>query len=303
MPVQAAVVYLPDVVGRARKLRERIFQAQPPRDAFDDPARRTALPFPSLCRTPDRFHVSGGGCWDYMGREKFKDLLEMVERSKRKPSDGLWLHGTYGYGKSHILAALVCYLIAAGERVIYLPDCSNFAAAPFEYVQRAILLAWADDETKTGEIMRLESMNDVSRFLRGTIDCLFVFDQVDALAESEGMDDRVAGKRRSVLECLEGWAALNICIFGASARYYHTRFGAASEHSANPGLYVFGGLTAVSPCSPRPRARTDPSFGRKCNNGGYRTSSSIWGATTVMHLKISQAPFRCSWTIAWWMGG
>jgi hypothetical protein len=238
-----------------------------------------------------------------MGREKFKDLLEMVERSKRKPNDGLWLHGTYGYGKSHILAALVCYLIAAGERVIYLPDCSRFAAAPFEYVQRAILLAWADDETKTGEITRLETMNDVFGFLRDTVDCLFVFDQVDALAESEGMDDRAVAKQKSAMECLESWAAFNMCIFGASARYYHTRFRTATEHSSNPGLYVFGGLTAVSLCSQRPRARTNPSFGRKCNNGGYRTRISIWGVTTVMRLKISQAPFRCSWRTAWWMGG
>jgi hypothetical protein len=222
MPVQAAVVHLPSAVSRARKLRERIFQAQPPCDALADPAWSTTLPFPSLCRPPGRFRVSDEGCWDYMGREKFKDLLEMVERSKRKPNDGLWLHGTYGYGKSHILAALVCYLIAAGERVIYLPDCSRFAAAPFEYVQRAILLAWADDETKTGEITRLETMNDVFRFLRGTVDCLFVFDQVDALAESEGMDDRVAAKQKSAMECLEGWAAFNMHLRRFGEELLHT---------------------------------------------------------------------------------
>ena len=76
------------------------------------------MPFPFVGNIlpTERFKVTKDGYWKYMGREIFTELLNMVDTLKTNPVAGLWLYGTIGYGKSHILAALACYLIAAGER-------------------------------------------------------------------------------------------------------------------------------------------------------------------------------------------
>lgn len=53
---------------------------------------------------------------------------------------GLFLRGTVGYGKSHMLAALVLLLIMEGEGVVYLPDCRAMLGSLVPYVKAAILL-------------------------------------------------------------------------------------------------------------------------------------------------------------------
>jgi hypothetical protein len=45
----------------------------------------------------------------------------------------LYIQGTMGYGTSHLIWALVCYLMKLGERVIYVPDCKSLTADPFKY--------------------------------------------------------------------------------------------------------------------------------------------------------------------------
>ena len=53
--------------------------------------------------------------------EKFTELLEKVEELKNGAySSGLLLYRTTNYRKSHLLAALACYLTAAVKRVIYI---------------------------------------------------------------------------------------------------------------------------------------------------------------------------------------
>jgi hypothetical protein len=48
--------------------------------------------------------------WQHMGREKFKEVheqLEFVQESEHHAA--LWLYGAQDFGKSRLLAALVCY--------------------------------------------------------------------------------------------------------------------------------------------------------------------------------------------------
>src|SRR4051794_15068421 len=100
-----------------------------------------------------------------MGREKFEALLEKVEELKKGHyGGGLWLYGTIGYGKSHLLAAVACYLIAAGDRVIYIPDCRQCTKKPVEYFRTAMLLSWADNSKRQEEIMGLETMEAIEKF-------------------------------------------------------------------------------------------------------------------------------------------
>ena len=84
--------------------------------------------------------------WRYVGRTKFKQLVQNFDEVRcDEHYTSLWLYGTQGYGKSHLLAALVCYLAAQDERVVYIPDCRSLLDDPVEYVKTAMLFAWADD--------------------------------------------------------------------------------------------------------------------------------------------------------------
>src|SRR6185295_2194585 len=100
--------------------------------------------------------------WFYMGREKFAELLRMFEEVREPSYRGFWLYGTEGYGKSHLLAALVCHLVHAGERVVYIPDCRECVNDPVSYVRAAMLFAWADDDTMQEEITTLNTMEEIS---------------------------------------------------------------------------------------------------------------------------------------------
>jgi hypothetical protein len=54
---------------------------------------------------------------------KLLDGLQQMRKSHNWTA--LWVYGTKGYGKPHLLAALVCYLTAQEERVVYIPDLSG----------------------------------------------------------------------------------------------------------------------------------------------------------------------------------
>jgi hypothetical protein len=79
-------------------------------DRLSDPTFEGTLPFPFIgFKTPIRFK-SVEGKWRYMGRTKFKEFLQALKDIRKDDSyDTVRLYGTQGYGKSHLLAALVCY--------------------------------------------------------------------------------------------------------------------------------------------------------------------------------------------------
>ena len=88
----------------------------------------------------------------------------------------VWLYGTRGYGKSHLLAALVCYLAARDERVIYIPDCRMLLMNPVKYVRAAMLFAWADDITTQKETMTLNTKSEIEKFFDPFRRAIFVVD-------------------------------------------------------------------------------------------------------------------------------
>ncbi|KAF8539204.1 hypothetical protein BDD12DRAFT_981132 [Trichophaea hybrida] len=206
----------------AHALRGRIMQDSATHEQLSNPARITSLPFPSLAGPlpTTRFHLNDG-YWDYIAREIFEELLQKVEELKRNPHAGLWLYGTIGYGKSHLLAALVCYLISTGDTVVYLPDCRVLGANPVSYVRLAMLLAWAGDSV------------------------VFVVDQMNALEKSPaGEDDNLADQRKQDI-----WQWLQLCwtrqkpIFSTSANF-NTYFWMHRKQTHTLKLLVHGGFTA-----------------------------------------------------------
>jgi NACHT domain-containing protein len=125
----------------------------------------------------------------------------------------LWLYGTQGYGKSHLLAALVCCLVAKGERVVFIPDCRECVKRPVSYIQAAMIFAWADDDERRQEIMELDTMEMIGRFFDGTTGVVFVIDQLNALEPEE--KDHLHG-------WLTGFCSRHKAVFGSSANYTST---------------------------------------------------------------------------------
>jgi hypothetical protein len=114
-------------------------------DQLSDPAFEHILAFPFVgFEAPIRFDVSNKAeeNWVYAGREMFKNLLEELKEVRdNNVYTSVWLYGTPGYGKSHLLAALVCYLAAQDERVVYIPDCWALLQDPVRYIQATMLFA------------------------------------------------------------------------------------------------------------------------------------------------------------------
>ena len=207
------------------------------------------LPFPFVGTTmPQRFKVEDGdgNNWFYVGRERFTELLKLFRIVQLRPDhSALWVYGTKGYGKSHLLAALVCYLVAQKERVIYLPNCRGCIDAPVEYVQAAMLFAWADDPTIQNEIITLNTREMIHDFFNCHQESIFVIDQMDAFGSENGKD------RDGDLEEIYKW--LNLCkawhpaVLSTSANY-QAYLRQMDKDSTEDTMHVYGGFTTVSLC-------------------------------------------------------
>ncbi|KIX05608.1 uncharacterized protein Z518_03580 [Rhinocladiella mackenziei CBS 650.93] len=161
-------------------------------DKLSDPTSNHILDFPFIDSMPERFNELNiaEGKWLYMGRTMFKDFLhEVKEVRKSQVYRRCWLYGTQGFGKSHLLAALVCYFAAQDERVVYLPDCRCLLDDPVSYVKSAMLFAWADDFTTQKKIMALRTQDQIEKFFKYQENVIFVVDQMDALI-SDGIPNR-----------------------------------------------------------------------------------------------------------------
>lgn len=113
---------------------------------LSNPTFDTKLPFPFIgYAVPDRFQVNSKDNeknWFYTGREKFAEIRDKFEQICKDPRRAdLIIYGTRGYGKSHLLAALVCYWAARDQKVIYIPNCWDFIKDPVRYMISAILFA------------------------------------------------------------------------------------------------------------------------------------------------------------------
>ena len=224
-----------------------------PTDAtvFAAPAKDPiVLPFPSIqgMFPMNQSNMSGNRDWKYIQRVKFQELLDGVRESIAKPYAGLWLYGTTGYGKSHLLAALVCYLVATGFRVVYIPDCRACLLNPFEYVRDAMSLCWAGSPALQLAVMALRTQDDISKFLSGqpTGDSpiIFVIDQMNAL-ETESSTEESTNKRKADLErWLMEISSKHKSIFSSSANNISYR-GSIQGQLNLLRVNAYGGLTKV----------------------------------------------------------
>ena len=219
---------------------------------FSDPAFHNKLLFPFVGkRVSSRFDIDNENKWFYMGREIFTELLNEVQKPWLPNRSSLWVYGTRGYGKSHLLAALVYYLSPTEKKIVYIPDCRQCLVGPIPYVRAAMLFAWKDDESRS-RIMRLRTMNEIYEFFQEHRDLrnddgeiIFVIDQMNALQES----DEDNGNEKSAKADLHSW--LQQCSDGhrailSSSANYKTFLKRRNTQTTETTMYLYGGFTPVS---------------------------------------------------------
>src|SRR2546423_4120651 len=211
-------------------------------DQLSDPTFERTLPFPFVgSEAPVRLKVVKG-YWQYVGRTKFKELVQ--ELKKVQESDvysTVWLYGTQGYGKSHLLAALVCYLAAQDETIVYIPDCRALIENPVQYVRAAMLFAWADDIT-IQKILTLNTLEEIENFFASKKNVIFVIDQMNALKTDGPMEKE---RRQRLSEWIKCFTFRHKKVYSSSANNtdYHKQAQNENQHSLLP---VYGGVTEES---------------------------------------------------------
>jgi hypothetical protein len=124
------------------------------KDEHIDPSKKHTLPFLSIYWTQnDRFKVKKEGYVLYLGREKFLEIEERIEENFKVPSytERIYVYATIGYGKSHILAAVACYLMSRRDclvHAVYIPDPALLAENFVAYMQSAFMSVCAHESTR-----------------------------------------------------------------------------------------------------------------------------------------------------------
>jgi len=214
-------------------------------DELADPTVMCTLPFPFVgAAVPHRFKLDDTTAnWTYVGRVKFKELVKHLKNVQNSYHySRAWFYGTEGYGKSHLLAALVCYLAAQNERVVYIPDCRMLLRDPVGCVRTAMLFAWANDIPSQKEITKLDTQDKIDSFLTSRKYTLVV-DEVDVLRTSYFPEEGNEGWKQ--YRWLLGVNFGNNGVFCSSSndREHWALSDGGGRHSV---LQVHGGLTRVS---------------------------------------------------------
>ncbi|RUS27583.1 hypothetical protein BC938DRAFT_483040, partial [Jimgerdemannia flammicorona] len=193
-------------------------------EEYSNPTNILRLPFPftGFEKPTDRFAINDGS-FEYMGREEFAQVLREIENLNC--GDGytkLFIFGSIGYGKSHILAAMVCLLLQQGKRVVFLPDCRAMVRGFPEYLQASLLLTFADSVYYQKKIYNCMSVNDIRSFCRELakeeIYLYFIVDQLNALDNDENDNERMTNKKKGrVKDDLESTTYNHYYIMSASA--------------------------------------------------------------------------------------
>jgi Cdc6-like AAA superfamily ATPase len=183
-----------------------------------------------------------------MGRRKFTELYEKIQGpSFIAGYEAIYLYGSSGSGKSHILAALVCQLIREGNRVVYIPDCAQLLNDFASVIQSALYFAFFDSEPHLGAITSAQKEEDLFKFWDKNKDVYFVVDQLNAL-ELGGSSSALDNDKAKVTKHLRKMKYGRKYIFSASAneKLYQE---AASKQSGVTVIRMNGGMTEVCLCS------------------------------------------------------
>ncbi|KAK2791956.1 hypothetical protein FQN51_001970 [Onygenales sp. PD_10] len=175
---------------------------------LSDPKSSIDLPFPYLgLGIPRRFSIRGKKKenYHYKGREVFSEVVDAFDTAVGDPSlIDLWVYGPIGYGKSHLLATITCYLTARVE-----------------------------------QILKLRKMADIEGFIQQNWSPSVTF-VVDQMNELEGEDD--AQLKTEIRQWLEGCRCAAKSVLSTSAN--NVSFHKMIHQQSNDYIFkVLGGFT------------------------------------------------------------
>lgn len=233
---------VPDVQTRCAAIH-KVIKAMPDKN-LSDPSTFTDLPYPSPLSMPyQRFaskKIDGITHFKYMGRSQFHELQRRIENENfLEGSETLYLYGTSGSGKSHLLAALVYHLVREGKRVFYIPDCYSLLLDPLQTMWDACHFAYHDSPV-LGTIGHLDDVDALIRFLAPDRDVYIIVDQVNALEFTE--NDRRKEEKVQVSNWLDALRFRHRYIFSASANEDSDREAYKKQNGISV-IPTFGGMS------------------------------------------------------------
>jgi len=236
--------HAPDVQTRCVAIHKAI-KAVPDNPDLSNPSTFIALPCPSPLLMPyQRFEskkINGIDYFEYMGRYQFHKLQKRIENEFfLQGSESLYLYGTSGSGKSHLLAALMYHLIREGKHVFYIPDCSSLLLEPAETIWAALSFAFYDLPV-LGTIGDLHNVDALIRLVAYDRDVYIIVDQVNALEATE--NDSCKEEKVQALRWLRALRFNHRYIFSASANENSNRE-ADRKQSGISVFPIFGGMSS-----------------------------------------------------------
>ena len=212
---------------------------------YSDPAKKLSLPFPYIDSAPsDRFTISDDGAFTYIGRECFSQVYEAVKAFNYTAGiRHIYLKGTMGFGKSHVLAAIAVKLLKEDKRVVYIPDCALLISKPVRVLSSALYLAIRDNEEMMRGISKASSVNELTiiarRFPQGQL--YFIIDQMNAFRSCSDW-----AHASDLITSLEDVSSNHFKICSASGNYEDAlRDELRATHGST--IMLYGGFSSVPP--------------------------------------------------------
>ena len=210
---------------------------------LDNPSKWSTLPFPCISDSPvDRFAFNDVGDFCFMGRVSLPTIHAEIERmSKTKRVN---IYGTKGYGKSHIIAAIVAQMMKDNKNpVVFLPHAGDLAATPMTYLQGALALAFARDAKLLDQIARCDSVDQLICVVKCLPSFVLVVDQMNSLEESSSLDMGAKPRAIEIISNLQDTINCIVCVKGFSANNRTMILQEETQRSERDLVY-FGGFTS-----------------------------------------------------------
>lgn len=216
---------------------------------YSQPSELRHLPFPTLQRAAqrDRFKFVSNGRFSYIGRERFPEIVEKIERMLTFEKTEAFKLNIYD-GKSHILAALACYFTRRGHAVVYIPDSELLLGSVVAGMRSAFLYVCSHPSLRHywPEIMKIQSRNDVIRFStkmeRGFIPIIDQFNPVDL--ETKGDEREKQSQVTELFKTLMLENLRHIMIESASAN--SRSYSKIEAHRLDDTTFLVGGMSPVT---------------------------------------------------------
>jgi len=179
-----------------------------------------------------------------MGRCKFAELYKQVQGPNFVAGyESIYLYGTSGSGKSHILAALVCQLIREGKRIVYVPDCAAMLQDSTSVFREALCCAFYDSKQHLKSIESARNHEELFTFWSRHRDVFLIVDQLNAL-EIGGCTANMDDVKNHVMRYLMRMKFRHKYIFSASANEQSNQ-ATLGKQSGITVIKIYGGMTQV----------------------------------------------------------